>query len=68
MSRRLNQTPYNKWRNSSKYKWKKRGTPSGTTGKSKGGNCIATALDKFFAKYSRGARHSGYINWCKSHK
>ena len=34
-----------------------------TTGKSKGGNCQASSLDKYFASRNRSYKHKLYSQW-----
>ena len=48
-------------RNSRKDKKGKRA--SSTPGTSKSENCMASPLDKFFAKYARSVRYTGYQEW-----
>lgn len=39
---------------------------SQTPGKTKGGTCQATAMDRYFAKSSRSYKHPDYGKWCKA--
>lgn len=41
----------------------RRKNKSSTAGKDKGGNCVASSLDRFLAKYSRGQKHPEYQQW-----
>ena len=41
---------------------------SSTPGKGKGGTCMASRMDRFFAKYSRARKHAGYPEWLASHR
>lgn len=38
---------------------------SSTPGSAKGGNCVASSLDRFMAGYSRSYRHPEYQSWCE---
>ena len=40
---------------------------SSTPGSTKGTQCQASALDRFFATRNSSWKHPGYVVWCKSH-
>lgn len=35
------------------------------SGKSKGGSCQASTMQRYFAKRSRSYKHKDYANWCR---
>ena len=44
----------------------KKGRGSQTPGKTKGGNCVRTFLQNWYAKNSRSYKDPGYRDWCDS--